>query len=235
MTTLLSPRPSAQVRLMRARLLRARLMRARLLRGLVLSGLALCGLAGAPALAQKAGPLIPGGNSRAPVSIDAGKLDYYDKEQKLVYSGGVLAKQGDATLKAPELIIYMAREGGEASGERRVGGGASPLGADSQVRRMEAAGPVVITSKDQVGSGDRGVYDRAENKVYLIGNPVLTESSHVVRGDAQSRLIYDLATGRAHIAGGRVQSLITPSQTSGAGAAAGAGGARAVAPGAGAR
>lgn len=198
--------------------------------------LVLYGVAAAPVLAQRAGPLIPGGNSREPVSIDAGKLDYYDKEQKLVYSGGVLAKQGDATLKAPVLVIYMAREGVETAGERRPGSGGSPLGADSQVRRMEASGPVVITSKDQVGTGDRGIYDRAENKVYLIGNPVLTEASHVVRGDAQSQLIYDLATGRAHIAGGRVQSLITPSQpSSAAGAGGSGGGSRPIAPGAGAR
>jgi lipopolysaccharide export system protein LptA len=195
----------------------------------------LWGFIAAPALAQRSTPLIPGGNARAPISIDAGKLDYYDKEQKLVYSGGVLAKQGDATLKAPELVIFMAREGGESAGERRAGAGGSPLGADSQVRRMEASGPVVITSKDQVGTGDRGIYDRAENKVYLIGNPVLTEASHVVRGDAQSRLIYDLATGRAHITGGRVQSLITPSQPSSAAGAGNSGGGRPIAPGAGAR
>jgi lipopolysaccharide export system protein LptA len=164
-----------------------------------------------PALAQKAGPMIPGGNSRAPVSIDAGKLDYFDKEQKLVYSGGVVATQGDATLKAPELVIFMAKEAASAGG-RSLGGG-SPMGADSQVRRMEASGPVVITSKDQVGTGDRGVYDRAENKVFIYGNPVLSEGAHVVRGDAQSRLVYDLASGRAQVTGGRVQSLITPSQS----------------------
>jgi lipopolysaccharide export system protein LptA len=87
------------------------------------------------------------------------------------------------------------------------------MGADSQVRRMEASGPVVITSKDQVGTGDRGVYDRAENKVFIYGNPVLSEGAHVVRGDAQSRLVYDLASGRAQVTGGRVQSLITPSQS----------------------
>jgi lipopolysaccharide export system protein LptA len=164
----------------------------------------------APAFAQKAGPMIPGGNSRAPVSIDAGKLDYFDKEQKLVYSGGVVATQGDATLKAPELVIFMAKEAAGAGGRNL--GGSSPMGADGQVRRMEASGPVVITSKDQVGTGDRGVYDRAENKVFIYGNPVLSEGAHVVRGDAQSRLVYDLASGRAQVTGGRVQSLITPSQ-----------------------
>lgn len=168
-------------------------------------------LAAAPAFAQKAGPLIPGGNSKAPINIDAGKLDFFDKEQKLIYSGGVVAKQGEASLKARALTIFFNKEGGRASGAA-----ASGLGGDNQVRRMEAAGPVTITSRDQVGTGDRGVYDRAENKVYLIGNPVLSEGPHLVRGDAQSQLIYDLTSGRAQIVGGRVQSIITPGAASAA-------------------
>lgn len=166
-----------------------------------------------PTLAQRANsPIIPGGNSRAPISIDAGKLDFFDKEQKLVYSGGVIAKQGDASLKAATLTIFLVKEGsGEVEARNRAAAGAGIGGGDNQVRRMEATGPVTIVNKDQVGTGDRGVYDRIENKVYLIGNPTLSEGSHVVQGDSQSQLIYDLTAGRAQIVGGRVRSLITPS------------------------
>jgi lipopolysaccharide export system protein LptA len=177
-----------------------------------------------PALAQKAGPLIPGGNSRAPVSIDASKLDYFDKEQKLVYSGGVVARQGEASLKANSLTIFFNKDkndeddGAPAGSDGKAARKSAPggVGGDNQVKRMEAAGPVTITSKDQVGTGDRGVYDRAENKVFLIGNPVLSEGPHLIRGDAQSRLIYDLTSGRAQITGGRLQSIITPGVNSAA-------------------
>lgn len=172
------------------------------------------------ALAQKAGPLIPGGNSRAPVNIDASKLDYFDKEQKLVYSGGVVARQGEASLKATALTIFFNKDKKPADGEAAAkpappAGAAAGMGGDNQVNRMEAEGPVTIISKDQVGTGDHGVYDRLENKVYLIGNPVLSEGQHIIRGDAQSRLIYDLASGRAQITGGRLQSIITPGSNSG--------------------
>ncbi len=177
--------------------------------------LGLFALSAQPALAQRTGsPVLPGGNSKEPIQIDAGKLEYLEKEQRLVYSGGVLAKQGDATLKSPTLTIFFTKDetakGGKPSGAATALGG----GGDNQVRRMEATGPVTVTNKTQVGTGDRGVYDRVENKVYLIGNPVLTEGPHVVRGNGQSQLIYDLTSGRAQIVGGRVQSLITPSQGS---------------------
>lgn len=182
-----------------------------------LAVIATCVLFASPALAQRTGsPVLPGGNSREPIHIDAGKLEYFDKEQRLVYSGGVLAKQGEATLKAPTLTIFFTKDEGkgDAKGAKPVNAAAALGGGDNQVRRMEATGPVTVTNKTQVGTGDRGVYDRVENKVYLIGNPVLTEGPHVVRGNAQSQLIYDLNTGRAQIVGGRVQSLITPSQGS---------------------
>lgn len=175
--------------------------------------LGLIALHAQPALAQRTGsPVLPGGNSKEPIQIDAGKLEYLEKEQRLVYSGGVLARQGDATLKAPSLTIFFTKDetakGGKPTGAAAALGG----GGDNQVRRMEATGPVTVTNKTQVGTGDRGVYDRVENKVYLIGNPVLTEGPHIVRGNGQSQLIYDLTSGRAQIVGGRVQSLITPSQ-----------------------
>jgi ABC-type branched-subunit amino acid transport system ATPase component len=42
---------------------------------------------------------------------------------------------------------------------------------------------VTITSKDQVGTGDRGVYEKSESKVYLYGNVTLSEGTNVTRGD----------------------------------------------------
>jgi lipopolysaccharide export system protein LptA len=43
-------------------------------------------------------PLLPGGNSKEPISIEADKLVYFDKEQKAIYSGNVVAIQGDTRL-----------------------------------------------------------------------------------------------------------------------------------------
>jgi lipopolysaccharide export system protein LptA len=165
-------------------------------------------MAATPALAQKKGgvsPILPGGNSRAPVSVDAAKLEYFDKEQKLVYSGGVVAKQGEATLRASTLVVLLSKE------ETPAEGAAPAAGAEgSQIRRIEAAGPVTITSADQVGTGERGVYDRGENKVYLIGNVVLSQGPNITKGDRDSRLIYDLTSGQAQVVGGRVSSIFTP-------------------------
>jgi len=155
------------------------------------------------ALAQRAGPVLPGGNSRAPVNVDANKLEYFDKEQKAVYSGSVVARQGDATMRASTLTVFFDREAAGASG------GDSTPAASNQLKRIEAGGPVTVIEKERVGTGDRGVYDRGENKVYLIGHPTLSECGNVVKGDKDSRLIYDLSSNRAQITG-RVSSTFTP-------------------------
>lgn len=156
----------------------------------------------AAAQRTKLSPIIPGGNSKEPISIDAGRLEFFDKESKLVYSGGVVAKQGKASLSAKALTIFLKKDAVRK---------AQSSENNDYVRRMEAKGPVTIKSKDQVGTGNRGVYDKTANKVYLIGNPVLTQGPNIVRGGANAQLVYDLNTGRARITGGRVQSIIVPS------------------------
>ena len=161
----------------------------------------------APASAQRGGgSLLPGSNSRAPISVNAERLDYFDKEQKLVYSGSVVAKQGESTLRSSALTIFMSpADGGQTTGGPGAG----------QVKRMEATGSVTITSKDQVGQGDRAVYDKGENKVYLTGRVSLTQGTNVVKGEKDAKLVYDLDTGRARFDGG-VMSMFTPGSGSGA-------------------
>lgn len=154
-----------------------------------------------PAHAEKprSGAILPGGNSKDPVNIEAAKLDYFDKEQKLIYTGNVVATQGESKLQAGTLVIYLTPK----DPATRAGVPSS----SSQVRRMEAAGPVTIVSKDQIGTGDSGIYEKSENKVYLIGNVTLTQGPNVTKGD---KLIYDLTTSQAAVTG-RVRSMFMPS------------------------
>jgi lipopolysaccharide export system protein LptA len=168
---------------------------------LCLAGFAMVQLPGT-ALAGKPQPntLLPGANSKDPIQIEATKLDYFDREHKLVYTGNVVATQGTSKLKASTLVIFLV-----ATGADETPGIPS---SSSEVRRMEAEGPVTLTSKDQIGTGDRGIFEKSENKVYLIGNVTLSEGPNVTVGD---KLVYDLTTNRA-IVTGRVKSMFVPKE-----------------------
>jgi len=176
-------------------------------------GLAVCALltltsAVFPAYAEKprSGTILPGGNSKDPINIAAAKLDYFDKEQKLVYTGNVVATQGESKLQARTLVLFLTPKDAAAQ--------AGVPSSSSQIRRMEAAGPVTVVSKDQIGTGESGVYEKSENKVYLIGNVTLTQGPNVTKGD---QLSYDLKTNRAAVTG-RVRSMFLPTGgTGGAG------------------
>jgi lipopolysaccharide export system protein LptA len=132
------------------------------------------------------------------INISAAKLDYYDKEQKLVYSGNVVAVRGDATLKTPLLVIFLD--------PKQPGARSGPPSSTSQMRRMEAAGPVTLISRDQIATGDSGTYEKTNNKVYIDGNVSLTQGPNVTKGD---HIVYDMNTRQAVVTG-HVRSMFLP-------------------------
>ncbi len=160
-------------------------------------------------------PLLPGANSKEPVSIEADKLVYFDKEQKAIYSGNVIVIQGDTKMTCSVMTIYMEKnpEPGPpaATGAAPGASAAAPGAGSSHVKHLDAAGPVTIVSKTQVATGDSGAYDKAQNKVWLIGNVTLSDSGNVTKGD---KLTYDMTTGQATVDTGpavkRVKGLFIP-------------------------
>ena len=176
---------------------------------------AVAGPAIAAAKSASSSAILPGSNSKEPISIDADKLVYYDKEQKAIYSGNVVAIQGESKLTCSALTIFLTRNEAPAATSAAPKGAAAPGGegpsASSQVKRMEASGPVTVVSKTQVATGDRGVYDKTENKVWLFGNVTLSDGGNVTKGD---KLTYDLTTGQAVVETGhstqRVHGLFIP-------------------------
>jgi lipopolysaccharide export system protein LptA len=178
--------------------------------------LILAAFVGAPALAAgkaTATPMLPGANSKEPISIDADKLVYFDKEQKAVYTGNVVAIQGDSKITCSAMTIFLAKTEPQTPGvaAKPANDGAAPaadaaVGASgSQVKHMDAAGPVTVISKTQVATGDRGSYDKEQNKVWLFGNVTLSDSGNVTKGD---KLTYDLTSGEAVVDVGTTSSRV---------------------------
>ena len=149
-----------------------------------------------------------------PVSIEADKLVYYDKEQKAVYSGNVVAIQGDTKMTCSTLTIFMEQNAASGKADAAKPSARPPRGpgaARASVKHMDCAGPVTVVSKTQAATGDSGAYDKAQNKVWLIGNVTLSDGSNVTKGE---KLTYDLTTGQATVDTGpgakRVKGLFIP-------------------------
>jgi len=158
------------------------------------------------AAAPKSEPvsILPGGDSKKPISIEADKLDYFEKEGRAVYDGHVVVVQGDSHLACSKLTIFMDASAPAAPAD------AAPAGdASSKLKHMDCAGPVKVVSKTQTATGDNGTYDKVHNNVILTGHVVLTDGRNITKGE---RLVYDLNTGQAAVQGGgsRVTGLFLP-------------------------
>jgi lipopolysaccharide export system protein LptA len=161
--------------------------------------------------------ILPGGNSKAPISIEADQLDYFEKEGRAVYSGHVVVVQGDTKLNCSKLTILMEKTGSPAKvASANESTATAESNASNRLRHMDCAGPVTVASKTQTATADSGSYDKEHNNVVLSGHVVLTDGRNVTKGD---RLVYDLVTGQAAVHGGgsRVTGVFLPGSADPAG------------------
>lgn len=163
-----------------------------------------------------------GGDSKEPIKIDADKLDVLDKENRAVFSGNVVAVQGETTVRCSIMTVFYEGRGGPGAAGAKPGAAvpaatapAAPAGApgqsgDSSIKRIECKGPVTVVSKTQAATSDNAVFDRANNQVIMTGNVALNDGPNITRGE---KLTYNTVTGIANVEtnkGGRVQGFFVP-------------------------
>ena len=153
--------------------------------GIILAITALGATAGS-AQVKKEQPVsaLKGHNSNAPVDVTADRIEVQDRADRAIFAGNVRANQGELSLSTPRLTV--AYSGG-------TGGGGV------QIRRLDAAGGVVVKSPSETARGDFGIYDLDRRLITLIGNVQLNRQQNQVNG---ARLVIDLDTGRAVVDGG---------------------------------
>src|SRR5690349_24956883 len=79
------------------------------------------------------------GSSKEPIKIDANKLDVFDKEGRAVFTGDVVAVQGESTMKCTIMTVFYD--------QRNQNGGqpAAPQATDdSAIKKIDCKGPVTI-------------------------------------------------------------------------------------------
>jgi len=153
-------------------------------------------------------------DSGKPVDITSEALEVHQEDQMAIFSGNVVAKQGESTLCAPKLIVYYdsadAQTQGQGQGQAQKPAAVTmpttdPSGQASAIKKLEASGGVVVTAKDQIATGQTGLFDMVANLATLNDNVVLTQGNSVIKG---KKLIVDMKTGVARVEGsGGVSSI----------------------------
>lgn len=159
--------------------------------------IALAGLCAGPAFAQPAaetgrlGAPQVGLSPDQPISVDAGRCDLVQREDKAVCTGNVQVAQGPALLTADQMTIYF-------------------YPGTQDYRRIEGEGALRYASGEDAISGRSGVFDAETTTITVTGDVVVVQGEQVVTGD---RLVYDTQSGALSFSaaeGGRVRGLFTP-------------------------
>jgi lipopolysaccharide export system protein LptA len=156
--------------------------------GIILAvSLAAAASAGGAQVQQEQGvSALKGHNSNAPVDVTADRIEVQDRADRALFVGNVHATQDELTLETQRLTVAYSSAPGSGSG-------------GVQIRRLDAAGGVVVRSPSETARGDFGIYDLDRKLITIIGNVRLNQRQNVVSGQ---RLVINLDTGRAVIDGG---------------------------------
>ena len=137
-------------------------------------------LAVAPAAGQQSGGRA-GFSSNSPVDVDADRIEVQDRADRAIFSGNVVARQGNMTINSARLTVVYTNTNGV------------------DVQRLEATGGVTMRTPSETARGNVGLYDVDRRLLTLIGDVHLTQGQNRVQG---GRLTLDLNTHRAVLTGG---------------------------------
>ena len=159
----------------------------------LLTALAALVLTGAPALAQI-------GDSDQPLDIESDHVEVFDSENRIVWTGRVIAVQGESTIRAQRLEAFFTGQPGEGG-----------TGGWGDIERIVATRDVLYVTPTQRARGDRGVYDLASETITLTGDVVINQGDDVI---TTNRFVTDLVSGNSTFGeagdGERVRVVITP-------------------------
>ena len=152
-------------------------------------------------------------NRDKPIKINSATLEVRDKDKVATFAGDVHLVQGDTTLRSKTLVVFYDNDAESKPATRPAGATQAGPQQNQQIKRVEAKGNVIVVQKDQIATGESGIFDMQANTVTLTGNVVISQGQNTVKGDT---LTVDMTTGVSRIACGkaqekcRVQGLFQP-------------------------
>lgn len=121
-------------------------------------------------------------DSRAPIDVDADRIDVMDQQNQAIFAGNVRARQGNLTLEADRIkVAYSRADKG-----------------DPVINRLDADGNVRLSTPSERATSRFAIYDVDKRLLTLIGNVVLTQGEGKVSGN---RLTFDMGSGRVTLDG----------------------------------
>ena len=107
-----------------------------------------------------------GALSAQPLRITSQQLEADNKNQVIIFTGNIIARQGDLVIHADVARVFY---------ERREEG--------NEVREIVATGNVKVHQGDRIATGQKAQYLNAEQKIILTGQPRVWQGKDMVSGE----------------------------------------------------
>jgi outer membrane protein assembly factor BamD len=118
-------------------------------------------------------------DQRQPVDIISDQVETYNKENRVIFKGSVIARQKDIVIYADSIEAIMVNEG-------------------KGIERIIASGNVKVQQGPRVAHCQRAVFHNPEQKVLLTGDPKVWEGENMVSGE---EIVFDIAQNRVEVKG----------------------------------
>ena len=115
-----------------------------------------------------------------PIDITSDKVETRSKENLVIFKGNVIARQKDMVIYADSVEVVTNKDG-------------------KGIERVIAEGNVKIQQGLRVADCQKAVFHNLEQKLFLTGDPKVTEGENTVLGD---EIIFDLDKNRVEVKGG---------------------------------
>ncbi|MDO9308988.1 MAG: lipopolysaccharide transport periplasmic protein LptA [Deltaproteobacteria bacterium] len=131
--------------------------------------------------------------SSLPITIKSNELTADNKGKTAVFTGKVVAKQGDISIFADKITVNYADKKGD-------------------VEKIEASGNVRIVQQNKTGTAAQAVYDSRDGRITLTGNPRVMQGGDSISGKT---ITYYVDDDKSVVSGGddpksRVEAVINP-------------------------
>jgi len=147
----------------------------------------------APLSAAPAGTPAPKkSEARQPVTVDADKMERFGKENLVIFSGNVVARQDGSVQYTDRMEVYLDERG------------------EGILRTVSTGNVRIVTKECRMGTAQRAEYFEPQKLVRLLGNARVWQDDNVVSGDTID--IY-LSEDRSVVQGssqGRVKAQFFP-------------------------
>lgn len=126
-----------------------------------------------------------------PIVVTAQQLEVLQQQRQSIFTGEVVAKQGEMTLYAEKLIVFFQQD-------------------QDQVERMDAMGGVRVLHLDRVATAEKAVFRQAEETLVLVGDAEVIQGSNKVAGDEITVYLKENRTVIKSSEKSRVKATIVP-------------------------